>query len=178
MGATAEFEHTFSKKNVQDFADLCGDNNPIHLDAAFASTTRFKTPIVHGVLVSGLISTLFGRVLEGSIYVKQTLHFKSPVHIDGNFAVLLSCMFFCNQWHVFAPVAYSPFCLSQFSVSIACLLHTTFLAALIRVRMEVTQSEDKRPGKLLTCYTEVTLPDQDNIVAIKGESVVLLPKEL
>jgi acyl dehydratase len=84
VGASAELEHSFSQQDVCDFAKLCGDNNPIHLDAEFASTTRFKSPIVHGVLVSGLISTLFGRVLQGTIYVKQTLNFKHPVHVDGN----------------------------------------------------------------------------------------------
>ena len=83
VGASAEFEHSFSQQDVDSFAELCGDNNPIHLDADFASTTRFKYPIVHGVLVSGLISTLFGRVMSGTIYVKQTLNFKNPVHVDG-----------------------------------------------------------------------------------------------
>jgi acyl dehydratase len=83
VNATAELEHSFTQENVNDFATLCGDNNPIHLDAEFASTTRFKAPIVHGVLVSGLISTLFGRVMDGSIYVKQTLNFKNPVHVNG-----------------------------------------------------------------------------------------------
>lgn len=42
--------------------------------------------------------------------------------------------------------------------------------------MEVTKAEEKRPGMLLTCSTEVTLPEQGGIVAIKGESVVLIPK--
>ena len=42
--------------------------------------------------------------------------------------------------------------------------------------MEVMKADEKRPGKLLTCSTEVTLPEQGNIAAIKGESVVLIPK--
>ena len=84
VGATAELKHRFSQQDVNDFARLSGDNNPIHLDPDYASKTRFKSPIVHGVLVSGLISTLFGRVLSGTIYVKQTLNFRSPVHVDGN----------------------------------------------------------------------------------------------
>lgn len=43
--------------------------------------------------------------------------------------------------------------------------------------MEVIKVDEKRIGKLLTCSTEVTLPDQENIMAIKGESIVLIPKE-
>jgi hypothetical protein len=42
--------------------------------------------------------------------------------------------------------------------------------------MEVIRVDDKRIGKLLTCSTEVTLPEQGNIAAIKGESIVLIPK--
>lgn len=90
MGASAEFEHSFSQQDVNHFAKLSGDNNPIHLDAEFASTTRFKSPIVHGALLGGLISTLFGRVMDGSIYVKQTLNFKNPVHVNGKVSVLVA----------------------------------------------------------------------------------------
>ena len=51
------------------------------------------------------------------------------------------------------------------------------IVARVRVRMEVVKVEEKRIGKLLTCSTAVTLPDQGDIAAIKGESIVLIPKE-
>lgn len=76
-------EHAFDQASVNTFAGLCGDNNPLHIDPAFAATTMFKGPIVHGILVSSLFSTLFGRTVHGSIYVSQNLKFKRPVMVGS-----------------------------------------------------------------------------------------------
>lgn len=81
VGAVAEVEHTFSQEDVNQFASLCGDNNPLHCDPTFAKGTMFNGTIVHGIFVSSLFSTLFGRSINGAIYVSQTLNFKRPVHV-------------------------------------------------------------------------------------------------
>ena len=84
VGAYAEIHHAFTQEAVKTFADLCGDTNPIHFDRHIAQQSGvFQDKVVHGLLVSGLFSTLFGRVISGSIYVKQNLNFKSPVYIDA-----------------------------------------------------------------------------------------------
>ena len=64
------------------FAQLSGDDNPIHIDREAAAKTRFKKPIVHGILTSSLFGTIFGAQLPGAIYVSQTLKFKAPVFVD------------------------------------------------------------------------------------------------
>jgi acyl dehydratase len=76
-------EHIFSQSAVNEFARLCGDNNPLHSDPSYASKTPFGGTIVHGILVSSLFSTLFGSTLNGSVYVNQTLSFKRPVHVGA-----------------------------------------------------------------------------------------------
>ena len=80
-GAYAFCDHTFTQETVNDFASICGDYNPLHIDPDYASKSMFKGPIVHGILVSSLFSTLFGSSLHGSIYVSQNLRFLKPVHI-------------------------------------------------------------------------------------------------
>jgi acyl dehydratase len=84
LGDNASITKAFSEDDVISFAEITGDKNPIHLDEEFASTTRFKHRLVHGILVSGLISTLLGMHLPGpgSIYISQTLNFRAPVYIN------------------------------------------------------------------------------------------------
>jgi acyl dehydratase len=69
---------------VTQFATLCGDNQPLHLDADFAARTFFKQPIVHGMLTASLFSTLIGTRLPGpgSIYIGQELKFLRPVYMN------------------------------------------------------------------------------------------------
>ncbi len=83
VGQKASVERTFDEAAVHAFAELSGDLNPVHLDAAFAARTRFGKPIVHGLLTASLISTVVGTRLpgQGSIYVSQTLRFRAPVFV-------------------------------------------------------------------------------------------------
>lgn len=74
---------TVTEADIVAFANVSGDKNPVHLDAAYAATTMFKERIAHGMLSAGYISAVFGMQLPGpgSIYVSQTLNFKAPVKI-------------------------------------------------------------------------------------------------
>jgi acyl dehydratase len=83
IGAFAECTHSFSQEDVDVFAALCGDNNPLHVDPVVAAESMFGGTIVHGILGSSLISTLFGRSLHGAIYVSQSLSFHRPMHVGS-----------------------------------------------------------------------------------------------
>jgi 3-hydroxybutyryl-CoA dehydratase len=67
---------------IRAFAALTGDANPVHLDDAFAATTRFGRRIAHGMIAAGLISATLANDLPGpgTIYLSQTLQFKAPVY--------------------------------------------------------------------------------------------------
>jgi 3-hydroxybutyryl-CoA dehydratase len=68
---------------INAFADISGDRNPVHLDAAYAAGTVFKERIAHGMLSAAYITAVIGMDLPGPgcIYVSQTLNFKAPVKI-------------------------------------------------------------------------------------------------
>ena len=81
LGMDASYARAVTDADIVTFADVTGDRNPVHLDAAYAATTPFKTPIAHGMLTAGYISAVFGMHLPGpgAIYVSQTLNFRGPV---------------------------------------------------------------------------------------------------
>ena len=81
VGDTVTFEKTLSDEDVRAFAQISGDTNRLHLDDEFAAETRFGERIVHGTLVSGLISAALARLPGLTIYLSQDLEFRGPVKI-------------------------------------------------------------------------------------------------
>lgn len=83
VGQAAELTRTVSEGDIGAFAAVTGDDNPIHLDEAYAAATPFKGRIAHGMLAAGYISAAIGTKLPGpgAIYISQTLRFRRPVRI-------------------------------------------------------------------------------------------------
>ena len=82
IGQTASLKKVFSDIDVETFAELTLDKNPIHLDKEYAAQSRFGKRIVHGFFVGSLISAVFGTKLpgEGAIYLHQEMNFRKPVY--------------------------------------------------------------------------------------------------
>lgn len=83
VGQEASLTKAFSAQDVALFAKLTGDTNPLHLDPAYARTTSFQEPVVHGILLNGLISAVIGtRMLGcGHVLLHQDIRFPAPVFI-------------------------------------------------------------------------------------------------
>jgi acyl dehydratase/CBS domain-containing protein len=81
VGDAVRFRKRLSAADVRSFANASGDTNRLHLDEAFAAETRFGRRIVHGTLVSGLVSAALARIPGLTIYLSQDLRFLGPVDI-------------------------------------------------------------------------------------------------
>ena len=83
---------SFSQADVIKFAEVSGDNNPLHLDADFAATTPFKTPIIHGALASSVFSKIMGTEFPGfgSVYLKQVSEFLRPMFVDISYEAVFT----------------------------------------------------------------------------------------
>ncbi|WP_119389985.1 MaoC family dehydratase [Taklimakanibacter lacteus] len=90
VGMEAAHERVVTGNDIETFAELSGDNNPVHLDADFAARSPFKARIAHGMLTASFISTILGTKLPGygCIYLSQTLRFKAPVRIGDTVRAL------------------------------------------------------------------------------------------
>jgi 3-hydroxybutyryl-CoA dehydratase len=83
LGQVAELTRQVSAGDLDAFAAVTGDDNPVHLDEAYAAATPFGGRIAHGMLAAGYISAVIGTKLPGpgTIYVSQSLRFRRPVRI-------------------------------------------------------------------------------------------------
>jgi acyl dehydratase len=87
--AGESFTHTFSftQEDVIAFANVTGDDNPVHLDEGFAAQTPFRKPIMHGFLSGSVFSRVFGTVFPGpgSIYLSQEMNFRRPMYVGQEY---------------------------------------------------------------------------------------------
>ncbi len=81
IGDRASLTKAITSDDVDAFARITLDANPLHLDQAYAEKTRFGGRIAHGMLGAGLISAVIGTKMGGPIYLGQTLKFLKPVRI-------------------------------------------------------------------------------------------------
>ena len=83
VGQAAETSRVVGAADIEAFAEVSGDNNPVHLDEAYARTTTFGERIAHGMLSAAYISAILGTKLPGpgAIYLSQSLRFRRPVRI-------------------------------------------------------------------------------------------------
>ncbi|WP_335999063.1 CBS domain-containing protein [Halorientalis halophila] len=81
VGDRVTFTKVIDEQDVRTFAAASGDTNRLHLDDAYARETRFGRRIVHGTLVSGLISAALARLPGVTIYLSQDLTFLEPAEI-------------------------------------------------------------------------------------------------
>ena len=81
QGDTYQSKFIITQDQVNAFAELSGDYNPIHIDPEFAANTPFKQTIVHGIFSASVFSKVLGTEFpgHGSIYLGQKLEFKRPI---------------------------------------------------------------------------------------------------
>lgn len=92
VGTTYTHSFSFTQEEVVRFAEVTGDKNPVHLDEAYAATTMFKRPIMHGFLGGAVFSKVFGTLFpgEGTIYLKQSMAFMRPMYVDTTYEVRMT----------------------------------------------------------------------------------------
>ncbi|MCT9096999.1 CBS domain-containing protein [Haloarchaeobius sp. HME9146] len=81
VGDVVRFSQILTETEVEEFAALSGDTNPLHLDDEYAAGTRFGGRIVHGALASSVISAALARLPGLVIYLSQNLTFRGPVEL-------------------------------------------------------------------------------------------------
>jgi len=83
IGMQKNFKIFISEDKLDDFAKLSGDDNPLHMNEEYASSTSFKKRVCSGMFLSSFFSTLVGMYLPGkhALHISQSLNFVNPCFI-------------------------------------------------------------------------------------------------
>jgi len=81
IGMTRHLRKEVTDRDIELFAEVSTDRNPVHLDEDYAQDTIFAGRIAHGMLTAGLVSAVIGEQLpgHGTVYMGQSLKFLGPV---------------------------------------------------------------------------------------------------
>ena len=81
IGMMRSLSKTVTDRDIELFAEVSTDHNPVHLDDDYAQDTIFEGRIAHGMLTAGLVSAVIGEQLpgHGTVYLGQSLKFLGPV---------------------------------------------------------------------------------------------------
>lgn len=89
IGETHSLVKVITEADVRKFVEMTGDDNPLHVNRAYAETTAFKDIVVHGMLGASFISTVIGTKLPGTgaLWVSQNLEFLLPVRLGDELTI-------------------------------------------------------------------------------------------
>lgn len=91
---TYEYSTVFTQEDVETFANLTNDMNPIHIDKNYAMKSKFGRQVVQGVLISCAFSKVFGTLWPGaqdSYFISQEILYLKPVYINEDYIIKFEC---------------------------------------------------------------------------------------
>lgn len=102
IGVRASRSRTITEEDIDLFAHVSTDKNPIHIDEKYAALTPFGGRVAHGIMVASMISAVLGNDLpgHGSIYLGQTLKFLAPVRIGDTITVTVEVISLREDKHI------------------------------------------------------------------------------
>lgn len=91
VGMSDRSSRAVAENDIERFAEVSGDHNPVHMDEEFAAQTQFGSRIAHGMLTVSFISAALANRLPGPgcVYLNQSLSFRAPVRIGDTVTVEL-----------------------------------------------------------------------------------------
>jgi len=88
-----EFRHKFSytQQDVNDYARISGDTNPLHIDEQAGKESMFGRNIIHGFLGASVFTKIFGSLwyADGHIYMSQSIKWLKPMFTDQEYEAVI-----------------------------------------------------------------------------------------
>jgi 3-hydroxybutyryl-CoA dehydratase len=94
IGQTASYTRRIGDVDVALYALITGDENPLHIDQSYATSTSLGQRTVPTMLVLGLAETAFARTIPGicGFIRQQQIETQEPVFIDDEITITISIL--------------------------------------------------------------------------------------
>ncbi len=88
-----EYKTNFTQQDVEAYAELTGDKNPVHLNRTVGEKSEFGYQVVYGMLIGCAFSKVFGTMWPGedSVYLQQDMIFLKPVAVGKDYLIKCRC---------------------------------------------------------------------------------------
>lgn len=92
LGDVFRHDIRYTQDQVNDYARISGDTNPLHIDEAAGKASMFGRNIIHGHLSASVFTKIFGVLLyaDGHIYMKQNTTFLRPMFVDTDYEAVIT----------------------------------------------------------------------------------------
>ena len=99
IGDKASFTKLIRSEDIFTYAEVSGDDNPVHVNEVYAKQSIFGERIAHGYHVGSFISAAIGKYLpgNGTIYLSQSMQFKAPVKINDEITAVVEIIGFPKE---------------------------------------------------------------------------------
>jgi 3-hydroxybutyryl-CoA dehydratase len=88
-----EFRHKFSytQDDVDTYARVSGDTNPLHTDPKAGQESMFGRNIMHGFLGASVFTKIFGSLwyADGHVYMSQSMKWLKPMFPDQEYEAIV-----------------------------------------------------------------------------------------
>jgi len=83
VGQRARRSKTVTARDVELYAEITEDRNPLHFDPEFAARTRFGRLVAQGGITSGMLNALVAMDLPGpgTVFMSQSLRYLAPTYL-------------------------------------------------------------------------------------------------
>jgi len=83
VGQRARRTQTVTAREVELYAQITGDRNPLHFDPEFAAGTRFRRLVAQGGITAGMLNAVVAMDLPGpgTVFMSQSLRYLAPTYL-------------------------------------------------------------------------------------------------
>lgn len=89
-----DFRHDFSytQEDVDLYAKVSGDTNPLHIDPEAGKNSMFGRNIIHGFLGASVFTKVFGALwnVDGHVYMSQSIKWLKPMYVDTQYEAVIT----------------------------------------------------------------------------------------